>query len=335
LDHPPNSQIDAAERATIFHEQYGNNIDAGTTLATIVAAAGGYLATILEESDVNAGMARMIEGLVSASGQQIDAPNEWPEALDRASSYCFSEWPLGTYLHDLAAYAVYGIVLHDTDDPDMLAEAIQQDLAKVEKFVSATPSTQWGIGPNSDLHRLLRLASNRWALDNGNSVEPVALAEFGGVSEGRIRNMMSGAKRTLPSVDGRIPSKDALAWLADRPEFWNSVWRQQHLRRYDTQGLPLERPIFVPVSRDGSVFHPGLQRGGKYPIGEKGAEIQIEGFDEALAVLQRMSTPYWRRPNAAGNWGVVAGVRWARLDVSDLDALARSPDHKILGDGRA
>ena len=331
MESMPNRQISAAERVAIFREQYGNDIDAGMTLATIVAAAGDYLTTIIGESDVDPGMARMVANLVSASGRQITAPGNWREDLNSASSYAFSEWPLGGCLHDLAAYALYGIVLNDSDDPDVLAEAIQKSLSKAEKFVNATPSAQWEIGPGSDLHRLVRLAGNRWALDNGKPVEPAALAEFGGVSEGRIRNMMAGAKRTFSSGNGRIPGQEALAWLADRREFWNSIWREQHLPRYGVQGHPLESPVFVPVSRDGSAFHPGLQRGGKYPIGEKGSEIQIDGFGEALAALQRMSTPYWRRPNLAGNWGIVAGVRWVRLDSSDLETVARNPNHKISG----
>jgi hypothetical protein len=100
--------------------------------------------------------------------------------------------------------------------------------------------------------------------------------------------------------------------------------------------------VFVPVARDGSTFHPGLKRGGGYTIGEKGTETQVVDFDEALVELQRMPIPYWRRQNASGNWGIVSGVRWARLDASDLEIIAndleiiaKNPDHRIPDDERA
>jgi hypothetical protein len=196
--------------------------------------------------------------------------------------------------------------------------------------------SQWGISLNSDLHRLVRLASNRWALDNGRPVEPAALAEFGGVTEGRIRNMMSGQKRAFSSVDGLIPAQEALAWLSGRPEFWNSIWRDQSLPQYSVKHRPaLTQAVFVPVARDSSTFHPGLKRGGGYTIGEKGTETQVVDFDEALVELQRMPIPYWRRQNASGNWGIVSGVRWARLDASDLEIIAKNPDHRIPDDERA
>ena len=66
------------------------------------------------------------------------------------------------------------------------------------------------------------------------------------------------------------------------------------------------------------MFNPGLRRGTGYTIGKKGAEEQFSDFDSALAELQRMPVPYWRRPNASGNWGSVAGVRWERIDGSDF-----------------
>ena len=44
------------------------------------------------------------------------------------------------------------------------------------------------------------LARNRWALDNMQPIEPAALAYFGGLSEGRVRNMMSGSKPDLANI---------------------------------------------------------------------------------------------------------------------------------------
>jgi hypothetical protein len=142
--------------------------------------------------------------------------------------------------------------------------------------------------------------------------------------------MMAGSNRHFPNEDGRIPAHEALAWLATRAEFWNSIWREQRLPGYTVKNRPaLKRPVFVPVARDDTIFHPGLRRGAGYMIGEKGAEIQVAEFETALAQLQAMPTPYWRRPNLQGNWGIVRGVRWVRLDESDLESFTADPQQKL------
>ena len=330
------SKIGAAERAEIFHEQYGNELDPGATLADLVMAAGDYIRRIVGREDTDAGMARIVERVTNASGETIKNPSEWRAALGASRSYCFSEWQIGPRLHDLAAYAIYGIVLDQSGDAGELARRVEDLLTEAQEFFNATPMVQWRLPADTDLARLVCLASNRWALDNDQPVEPAALAEFGGVSEGRIRNMMSGAKRTFSPEDGRVPAQEALAWLGGRNEFWNSVWREQRLPQYGVKRRgPLDQPLFVPVGRDGSTFHPGLHRGSGYTIGEKGKEVQIADFDGALAQLQQMPIPYWRRPNSGGNWGIVAGVRWERLDAADLEVLAAPPDHKLPEDERA
>ncbi len=67
----------------------------------------------------------------------------------------------------------------------------------------------------------------------------------------------------------------------------------------------------VPYAADGSRFGSHLKREGKFTVGEKDDEVQFEDCDEALAYLRRMGLAKWRRPNAAGNWGIVSAVRWA------------------------
>jgi hypothetical protein len=336
MDETPKTQIDANERAAIFHEQYGNDLDAAVTLADIVIALGDYLARIIGEAAADAAMARVVASVVDMAGKKLIEPSDWRDALEGAKPYCFTDWPLGERLHDLVAYAIYGIVIDGSDDAGQRAKNLEQAIKEAEDFLQATPAVQWGISPNSDLHHLVRLASNRWSLDNGRPVEPAALAEFARVTEGRIRNLMSGSKRAFSSVDGRVPAHEALAWLSGRPEFWNSIWRDQSLPQYSVKHRPpLEQAVFVPVARDGSPFHPGLKRGGGYTIGEKGDEKQIDEFHAALLELQRMPVPYWRRPNASGNWGIVAGVRWVRLDASDLEIIAKDPDYRLPDDGRA
>lgn len=310
------TKIDAAERAAIFHEQYGNNLDAADALPEFIIAAADYIAEIVGADETDAGMAIIANGLVAIGGGVINNPRQWRAALIAARSDCYSEWQVGSRLHDLAAYAEYGIVLHDSEDAEALAQHVQSLLAQAQNLLAKTPIAQWGLSSNNPLVQLVSIASNRWALDNNEAVEPAALAYFGKLSEGRVRNLMSGENRIFSSKDGKIPAQEALKWLAGRPEFWNSIWREQSLPEYPHEpSVPLEQAAFVPVARDGSMFHPGLKRGSSYTIGKKGSEEQVADFHDALGQLQRMPVAYWRRPNASGNWGSVAGVRWERVDL--------------------
>jgi len=71
----------------------------------------------------------------------------------------------------------------------------------------------------------------------------------------------------------------------------------------------------VPRARDGSCFTPTETcRNGIYTVGEKGAEIRFRNYTEALNYLATMPTAKWRRPNATGNWGIVAAIDWITLD---------------------
>ncbi|MPR06294.1 hypothetical protein FS320_02285 [Microvirga tunisiensis] len=78
----------------------------------------------------------------------------------------------------------------------------------------------------------------------------------------------------------------------------------------------------MPVAKDGSWFDPVECRNSRgYTIGPKGAEEPVENYRLALERLARMRTPYWRRRNSAGNWGIVAGVSWQRRIVQELPAV--------------
>jgi hypothetical protein len=127
---------------------------------------------------------------------------------------------------------------------------------------------------------------------------------------------MAGRDSRFTNLNGKVPAREALDWLADRDAFFDSVWRTQ------TMGVAVEPdlqdPVFVPVAADGSVFHPGLSRGAGYTVGRKGEERPIADYREALAELQRMPIPYWRRPNETGAWGTVRGQQWARMEMADL-----------------
>lgn len=79
-------------------------------------------------------------------------------------------------------------------------------------------------------------------------------------------------------------------------------------------GEPDSEVVKTPEARDGSRFTPELRRRGGYMVGAKGEEEKIVSYSEALNRLAEMDTPRWRRPNAKGHWGIVAGVRWVEQD---------------------
>ena len=80
-----------------------------------------------------------------------------------------------------------------------------------------------------------------------------------------------------------------------------------------------EKTIYVPVSKDGSFFRKNIRGPKGYRIGQKGQEIVIGDFQEALDKLKKMSTPYWRRPSSTtGIPGIVTGIRWENKPYSEV-----------------
>jgi hypothetical protein len=71
----------------------------------------------------------------------------------------------------------------------------------------------------------------------------------------------------------------------------------------------------VPYAADGTYFHAALRRTGVYTVGRKNAERTYADYDLALRYLRDMPVAKWRRPNQAGNWGIVSAVRWAAVAV--------------------
>lgn len=320
----PRKQIDADERWELFRETFGNEFDGANALGSLVRACADYMTRILGPAPVDAAMPVMLAPLCG--------DKNWREDLDAETTNLYSEWALGQKLHDLTAYATYGIFIR----PDVSPESRKRELGGLVKeaaeFLACSPLELWDLA-DSEVHELtlvVNLAVDRWALDNGNAVTPSALAYFGGVSEGRIRNLMAGSDSKFTNENGRVPAHEALAWLSERDEYWPSIW-QEHRDLYSdlADEKPLSDATFVPVARDGSVFHPGLRSGGGYTIGRKGNEQKAESFDEALRVLHQMPKPAWRRPNDNGNRGIVSGIRWARLARASLDAVPEGSNFRL------
>jgi hypothetical protein len=70
-----------------------------------VRKSGDFLSHIIGPHAVDVGMKQVIGGL-SVSGD-----SSWRDDLDDGESGAYSEWPLGQTLHDLSAFAHYGIDL--------------------------------------------------------------------------------------------------------------------------------------------------------------------------------------------------------------------------------
>ena len=117
------------------------------------------------------------------------------------------------------------------------------------------------------------------------------------------------ASAVLAQLDGHEVSRINSAKAIDAPA------RKTEAPRPDLHG---SASLQVPVASDGTWFGPHLLRAGQFTVGEKGQEVRFDSFKDALTALGRMDVPRWRRWNKAGNWGIVSGTRWTRLeDLSD------------------
>lgn len=280
---------------------------------------GHFLRLLAGEGVATAAMMAVHKAL-DPQDEAVDAP--WWELIE-ASSYS-NELPLTDLFFNLHAYAFYGAVgneyLEVSPRPTKLRsvddrrEFVRLVLDAVAEFFSDLP-------PNWDLdlkeaQRTFKAAEARWQLDNDQNLDPEGMSILAGATLKTVRNTISSKGLALGD-DGRIPVDQARTWLsARRPTFRPSVWMQD--TSASNADLLNEDVFFVPVARDGTCFSGDLARAGRYTIGGKGAEVQVEGFRAALATLHRMAVPHWRRPNAEGNWGIVSGIRWERRTASTL-----------------
>ncbi|MFZ9198478.1 MAG: hypothetical protein ACO22Z_03945 [Paracoccaceae bacterium] len=227
------------------------------------------------------------------------------------------DWRGAKLIDNVGIYALYGVTPSDVplaERPDWVAELA----GKLDQFrLLVGPSAENAIG------RIINLALSRHAIDIGEGeVDLQSLALFGGVTEGRIRNILSSGDGGLEKVGQRATAVSAAAWLKGRKEFFASIWQQPDEAAPEAPRLDFSDDlVFVPVAADGSHFHPGLARGGKFMIGAKSEEVWFPSFNEALFALHKMATPRWRRPNEAGNWGIVSGRDWKRIERRQLMSM--------------
>jgi hypothetical protein len=306
-----------------FHRLYGDGHDfEGEKLIEILVTMGQLVGEIVGREDADAAFATLTRRL----DYEFSIDADWAETLkDRASgdAYC---WPMGARLHNLNAYAYWGIALNGGQTAGEREAELRAEIAVVDSFMARVPFSAWGFS-DGDAGRTLRRAKGRFALDTDEPIEPDVLALLGGVSERRIRNLMAGKERVF-TVDesGRVPAAEALSWLAGRPkEFRPSRWRDQNTFEDLVRPTKIEEVNFVPVAADNSVFHPGLARAGVYTVGRGDHEAQHETYETALLALQQMTDPAWPRPTPRGLWTTVTAVRWARYGRAELNYIAATP----------
>lgn len=243
--------------------------------------------------------------------------DNWEVILDEYWPASWLETEGGRLIDSAGIYGLYGVT-----PADVPLDARQQWIAslatRLEEFRRLALSDSQGV-----IARIVNLALSRHAIDTGEGeVDLQSLALFGGVTEGRIRNILSNGDGGLEKIGQRVTATSAATWLKGRKEFFTSIWQQQDETVPEAPSLDFSDDVlFVPVAADGSYFHAGLARGGKFMIGAKGEEVQHPSFDDALSALQKMATPRWRRPNAAGNWGIVSGRDWKRMERRQLMSM--------------
>lgn len=240
----------------------------------------------------------------------------WREAMDDVSAF-FDVLPISTRFQHAVLYGYFGVTPKDIDH-DESAAWLRALVAEIKVFAARSDVAHLNGGDNA-LLRIADLACSRLAIDFGEGeVDLRSLAVLGGVSEGRVRNLLSETDGPLErGPDGGIKALSAASWLQKKKGYLASVWQEEELDFEEvgkTADVVPEKMIFVPVARDGSMFTPDLQRNGSYRIGAKGAEENHEDFSVALSRLNVMAVPRWRRPNDNGIWGIVSGVAWQRIE---------------------
>lgn len=240
----------------------------------------------------------------------------WREAMDDVSAF-FGVLPISSRFNHAVLYGYFGVTPENIPHGER-AEWLRTVVAEVKSFTARSDVAHLNNGDNV-LLRIADLASSRLAIDFGEGeVDLRSLAVLGGVSEGRVRNLLSESDSPLErGPDGGVRALSAASWLQKKKGYLASVWQEEELSSQEgdrNASVAPDRMIFVPVARDGSMFTPDLQRNGSYRIGAKGAEEDHADFSEALSRLNAMPVPRWRRPNEKGIWGIVSGVAWQRIE---------------------
>lgn len=256
---------------------------------------------------------QLVQPIADIAYPEVEA---WRDAMDDVSAF-FDVLPISVRFRHAVLYGHYGVTPTEIPD-DERAVWLQELVSDVTAFAARSDVAHLNDGDNA-LVRIADLARSRLAIDFGEGeVDLRSMAVLGGITEGRVRNLLSDANSLLErGANGGIKAMSAAAWLQKKKGFLASIWHEADKTaepQDEGEAVALERMFFVPVARDGSMFTPDLLRNGVYRIGAKGAEEDVADFSTALARLNAMPVPRWRRPNEKGLWGIVSGVAWQRIE---------------------
>ncbi|OOY26519.1 hypothetical protein BMI90_17580 [Thioclava sp. L04-15] len=309
----PETMTAEDRRQAWFHNELTGyqsaNWDYGDELLELLAERFKVIELLLGKSNVAPHL------FAALPGPDIEG-NTWEEAFETYLPSVTLSWDGAKLLDNAGIYGLYGVT--------PAAIALTERAAWIEDLATRLEQFRTLVKPEPQrvTTRIINLALSRRAIDSAEGeVDLVSLAIFGGVTEGRIRNILSSSDSGLEKVGQQVTAPSAAAWLKGRKDFFASIWQQPDEAEPEAPSPDFsDDVVFVPLAADGSYFHPGLARSGKFTIGGKGEEVQIEGFDSALAALQKMATPRWRRPNENENWGIVSGRDWKRIERRHLMA---------------
>lgn len=308
---------EAAERIAQFTELFGHADVLEGGLIGAIESMHRLSCMLLGDDPAKAGFDLMLQTALPG-----DASGAWRERLEDLESLLYSDTPIGQLFHDLSAYADFGVDLGFGRTPSDREAELSESIETLQEFLALLPVSTWGL-ESEGMMRVARKASVRWKLDNDEPINADELAILSGRAPQTIKNKLSGPYREIVGKQRRIEAAEAKAWLARQSDFFPSIWREQEGSVATEIEFPeFEHVMFVPVAKDGTVFHPGLKRDGHYVIGGPGPEQQFADFGDALAKLHAMPWPEWRRPAEGGRWTKVRGVDWRRMTREDLERLA-------------
>ncbi|MBO6507353.1 MAG: hypothetical protein JJ979_02520 [Roseibium sp.] len=304
-----NHHITVSERMAMFEQSYGNNFDALKYFHDLIHACGQFFENIFEADDANHGMKLMLRHIAQTEVETDD----WEELIEDPA-LLYSKSPMAPLIHELSAYAQFGIVLDASiDEPARKAKLKEQveQLNKLHRFAQPFMREK----EDDDLKRLVDHVNGRWAIDNKQPVHPRGLAALSNLKVQTVANAISSQKSMLRLEKGHLPYSAALDWLESKKGYWQSVWQDQSTE--DSTEAPIEEDdspyILLPFARDGSAFHPGLKINGVYRIGVDYGYEPFTDFDKALERLLQMPKPCWIRKNPNGFLVRIALKSWRRV----------------------
>lgn len=219
---------------------------------------------------------------------------------------------------------------HYTDaDRANQSGALRGEIAIAHAFCSEVPSDWLAQSDDSKdvFSQILLAAEARLALDSGEDLSIDQVAALAGMERRSIQNALSRKDESglKSNAAGMVAHGEALRWLGARRNFIETLTYRPNDSESDVPGdqesaEELREYTFVPVTDDGVAFLPEMRRASGYQIGKYGQEVYVEDYFEALAQLQAMDVPRFRRPNVEGNWGIKNGTGWQRVAVDDLQA---------------